>query len=101
MPTIVTIDKVGRIVVPRKLRDELHLVAGTALQIERLGDRITLSPASHEARLEIVNGTPFIFPASSADKPSLTVEMVNEIIDRGRRERGRRALGMDQDEESE
>jgi AbrB family looped-hinge helix DNA binding protein len=101
MRTTVTIDKAGRIVLPRKIRDELHLVAGTTLRIERSGDRLTLAPASHEAELKIVNGTPLIFPANSAEKPVLTTEMVNEIIAQGRLERGRRALGLDQDEEAE
>lgn len=101
MTAIVTIDKVGRIVVPRKLRDELHLVAGTMLRIERSGDQLTLAPATHEARLEIVDGTPLIFPANSAEKPVLTTEMVNEIIAQGRLDRGRRALGLERDEEAE
>ncbi len=101
MSTTITIDKAGRIVVPRKLRDELHLVAGTALQIERSGDRLTLSPASREAHLEIVNGTPLVFPANSATKPFLTTEMVNEIIAQGRMERMRRTMGRDRDEEAE
>jgi AbrB family looped-hinge helix DNA binding protein len=99
--TTVTIDKAGRIVVPKELRDELHLVAGTALQIERSGDQLTLSPASHEAHLEIVNGTPLVFPATSSSKPFLTTEMVNEIIAQGRMERMRRTLGQDRDEEAE
>jgi len=100
MSTTVTIDKAGRIVVPKELRDELHLVAGTALQIERSGDRLTLAPASHEAHLEIVNGTPLVFPATSSSKPFLTTEMVNEIIAQGRMERMRRTLGLDRDEEA-
>jgi len=101
MATTVTIDKAGRIVVPRKLRDELHLVAGTALRIERSGDRLTLQPASHEARLEIVNGTPLVFAATSADQPVLTTEMVNEIAAQGRLERGHRAMGLGRDEDDE
>ncbi len=32
MNAIVEIDKSGRIVVPKKLRDELHLIPGTRLQ---------------------------------------------------------------------
>ena len=101
MFTTVTIDKAGRIVVPKELRDELHLVAGTTLQIERSGDGLTLSPVSHEAHLEIVNGTPLVFPATSSSKPFLTTEMVNEIIAQGRLERGRRVMGLDRDEDAE
>lgn len=75
-------------------------MAGTALQIQRSGDQLTLSPASHEAHLEIVNGTPLVFPATSSSKPFLTTEMVNEIIEQGRMERMRRTLGLDRDEEA-
>jgi AbrB family looped-hinge helix DNA binding protein len=35
MNAIVEIDKAGRIVVPKKLRDDLHLIPGTRLRIER------------------------------------------------------------------
>ncbi|MFP5230559.1 MAG: AbrB/MazE/SpoVT family DNA-binding domain-containing protein [Acidobacteriota bacterium] len=100
MSATVTIDKAGRIVVPRKLREELHLVAGTALRIERSGDRLTLMPASYEAHLEIINGTPLIFPATSADIPVVTTEMVNEVIAQGRLERMRRVMGLASDEEA-
>lgn len=51
----------------------------------------------HHARLEIVNGTPLIFPVVSAGRAVLRSEMVDEIIDRGRRERERRAIGCDND----
>lgn len=101
MAAMITIDKAGRIVVPRKIREELHLVAGTALCIERSGDQLTLTPASHEARLQIVNGTPLIFPANSAEHAVLTTEMVKDAVDRGRLERGRRALGLERDEEAD
>jgi len=87
MRTTVTIDGAGRIVVPRKVRDELHLVAGTVLQLERSGDRLTLTPAVREARLVIEKGTPLILPADYAKDTVVTTEMINEIIARGRLER--------------
>jgi len=42
--TKVTLDKAGRIVLPKPLREELHLGAGDALQIDTEGERITLRP---------------------------------------------------------
>ena len=44
MDTTVTIDKAGRIVLPKPLRDQLHLAPGDALNVALEGDRLTLSP---------------------------------------------------------
>jgi AbrB family looped-hinge helix DNA binding protein len=98
MNVTVEIDKAGRIVVPKKLRDDLHLVPGTRLRIERSGDRLTLAPSTMEARLVIEDGLPLIFPAGSSNSPILTNEMVMEMIEQGRLERERRYLGLDEDE---
>ena len=96
MNTTVEIDKAGRIVVPKKLRDALHLVPGTQLRIERSGDRLTLLPSSNEARLVIEDGVPLIVPADHA--PVLTNEMVTELIAQGHLERERRFLGQNDDQ---
>jgi AbrB family looped-hinge helix DNA binding protein len=39
-----TIDKAGRIVIPKSLRDELNLEPGDALEVESAGEEITLRP---------------------------------------------------------
>jgi len=44
MPNTVTIDKAGRVVVPKPLREKLGLAAGDDLQIDSDGDQITLRP---------------------------------------------------------
>jgi len=101
MSTTVEIDKAGRIVVPKKLRDALHLTPGTRLIIERSGDRFILVPLANEARLVIQNGTPLIFPADRSNPPVLTNDMVTELVAQGRLERERRALSLDENSATE
>jgi AbrB family looped-hinge helix DNA binding protein len=95
MSSIVEIDKAGRIVVPKKLRDALHLVPGTQLRIDRAGDQLTLRPRLTVAQLIIENGVPLIYPAD--DAPILTDDMVTELIAQGRHERENRTLGTEAD----
>ncbi|MGH3849420.1 MAG: AbrB/MazE/SpoVT family DNA-binding domain-containing protein, partial [Pseudonocardiaceae bacterium] len=47
-----TIDQVGRVVVPKALRDQLGLVAGSIVDISLYGDGLHLAPAGRTARLE-------------------------------------------------
>lgn len=99
MNAIVEIDKSGRIVIPKKMRDALRLAPGASLAIEQVGDTISLKPSANEAELVIENGTPLIFPADRAHAPILTVETVDEIIAQGRLERERRIVGLDREVE--
>lgn len=44
MNTTVKLDKAGRVVIPKPLRDELRLAPGDSLALESEGDRVTLRP---------------------------------------------------------
>ena len=44
MKVRVTLDKTGRIVIPKALREALHLEPGDALEMETAGEEITLRP---------------------------------------------------------
>jgi AbrB family looped-hinge helix DNA binding protein len=46
-----TVDSVGRIVVPKPLRDELGLVPGSTVDISRYGEGLHLVPVGRTARL--------------------------------------------------
>ncbi len=39
MNTTVTLDKAGRVLIPKSLRDEMHLEAGDTLELESEGER--------------------------------------------------------------
>jgi AbrB family looped-hinge helix DNA binding protein len=44
MKTTVTLDNAGRVLIPKVLRDELHLEAGDTLELESEGERVILRP---------------------------------------------------------
>jgi len=50
-PVKTTIDSVGRIVVPKPLRDALGLTPGSTVDISRYGAGLQLLPAGRAARL--------------------------------------------------
>ncbi len=56
MTVKVTLGVAGRIVLPKPLRDELHLAPGDALELESSGEEITLRPARGLARLKKKKG---------------------------------------------
>jgi AbrB family looped-hinge helix DNA binding protein len=76
MNAITEIDKAGRIVVPKKLREALHLVPGTRVSIRREGDRVVIEPECAPRGLYMKRGT-LVYDAGSA-LPSDAVEWVAE-----------------------
>jgi AbrB family looped-hinge helix DNA binding protein len=52
MATRISIDKAGRVVLPKALREKMRVEAGDDLLAEAEGDRITLRPIRQEALLK-------------------------------------------------
>jgi AbrB family looped-hinge helix DNA binding protein len=88
MNATVTIDKAGRLVLPKPMRDALHLKPGTALEIQQDGDCITLRPPRSNAMMKRKNGF-WVFDTGGR----ITTEMVNKTLDEIREEHDRRILG--------
>ena len=52
MTTKLTVDKAGRVMIPKPLRQELHLDPGDTLQLDSEGEQITLRPMRPKALLK-------------------------------------------------
>jgi AbrB family looped-hinge helix DNA binding protein len=51
-----TVDSVGRIVLPKQLRDRLGLAPGTTVDVSAYGDGLHIAPVGRTARLEKRDG---------------------------------------------
>jgi len=88
MATQLTIDKAGRVVIPKSLRDELHLAAGDALEMECSGEEITLRPVRGTGPLTKEHGV-WVFRSGEPLPAPATDEMLRQI----RKERDLANLG--------
>ena len=98
MDTIVEIDKAGRIVVPKKLRDALHLTPGTRIKVERNGQTLVLDADFPQAHLVIENGIPLIFPGGGENAPFRDLQFFDDLHNQILDERHRHISGLYDDE---
>ena len=78
-----TIDKAGRIVVPKAMRDELGLNGGTEVEIVLADGRIEIEPIATTVRLVRRHGR--LVAVADREMPPLTAEMVRETLEKIRR----------------
>ena len=86
MTTKITLDRAGRVLIPKTLRRELHLGAGDALQLESKGEEITLRPVRTKALLKKERGV-WVY---QGEIPKASVV---ELIDSERDRRSRELMG--------
>ncbi len=75
-----TLDKAGRVVLPKPLRDRLQLSPGDTLHLEAEGERITLRPIRQKAMLKKELGV-WVYQGESTDAS------IVDLIDRDRENR--------------
>jgi AbrB family looped-hinge helix DNA binding protein len=52
MKAKLTVDKAGRVVIPKGIREKMHLREGSCLRMELVGDRLELSHEPDDVQLE-------------------------------------------------
>jgi AbrB family looped-hinge helix DNA binding protein len=78
MATQLTIDKAGRIVIPKSLRDQLHLEPGDSLELEHAGEEITLRTVRGTGTLTREHGV-WVFHAGDPISASITDGLLRQI----------------------
>ncbi|MGH9671682.1 MAG: AbrB/MazE/SpoVT family DNA-binding domain-containing protein [Bryobacteraceae bacterium] len=88
MKNTVTLDKAGRLVLPKTLRDELHLSPGDTLDLTVQGGAVTLRPRRSSSPLQKKQGV-WVF---STGKPMASDE-TTETLRKIREQRGGQNAG--------
>lgn len=86
MTTKLTLDRAGRVLIPKMLRKELHLGPGDALQLDSAGDQITLRPMRPKAQIKKEQGV-WVYQGEP------TQASIPDLIDREREKRLRGLMG--------
>ncbi len=80
---LVTIDRAGRLVVPKALRDELAVVPGQPLEAQVRDGRLEIEPRRFDAELVESDGLLIITPREPT--PVMTPEDVRAVLESVRR----------------
>lgn len=76
----ITIDRAGRVVIPKPVREQLHLKPGDSLELESADERITLRPVRAQARLQKEQGI-WVYQGEPTDLS------ITDLVDRERERR--------------
>jgi AbrB family looped-hinge helix DNA binding protein len=78
MATHLTIDKAGRVVIPKSVREELRLEPGDSLEMESAGEAITLRPVRGTGPLVKEHGV-WVFHAGQPLLASATDKLLQQV----------------------
>lgn len=88
MNTTIILDKAGRIVLPKPVRDELQLSPGDSLEVESSEEQIVLRPARGRGQMKKENGV-WVYDSGEV----LNADTVHKTLRKVRDQRQRKALG--------
>ena len=74
-----TLDKAGRIVLPKKLREKLHLKPGAKFTIEFVGDKIEIEKEAPKLRIVRKGGVRMVMGWEGFDAAKAVTEMHEEL----------------------
>jgi AbrB family looped-hinge helix DNA binding protein len=80
-----TIDRAGRVVIPKGVRDEAGLRPGTSVRIEYKDGKVEIEPVGKRVRW--VRKGSFIVARAPHGTPKMTSEQVRKMIEESREER--------------
>ncbi len=80
-----TLDRAGRVLIPKALRHELHLGPGDSLHLDSEGEQITLRPVRPQAQLKKKRGV-WVYQGEP------TRASISDLIDRSRDKRTRELM---------
>ena len=86
LTTKLTLDKAGRVMIPKPLRIELRLGPGDSLHLESQGEQIVLRPLRPKALLKKERGV-WVYQGQASDAS------ITDVIDRQREKRLRELAG--------
>jgi AbrB family looped-hinge helix DNA binding protein len=78
-----TIDSAGRVVVPKALRDAMHLTPGQQVDIVFTDGRLEIEVAPTTVHLRDDDGLPVLVPDD--DLPALSADVVRDVLEDTRR----------------
>jgi AbrB family looped-hinge helix DNA binding protein len=78
-----TVDGAGRIVIPKPVREQAGLRAGSEVDVEFRDGRIEIEPTTTDMRL--IDDEAGAIIEAAAEMPLLTAEQVRDVLERVRR----------------
>ncbi len=78
MEATITLDKAGRMVLPKKVRDEMRLLPGDTLDLVSDGAQVTMRPSRGAARLRKDRGV-WVFSCGTPVRAAETDKVLDEI----------------------